>query len=122
MESNKLGVQNNNKKTTLHLEDVCLTLVYEETPQGILTNKEGDTIKINTQKNDFQLKRERSGLLNFLTSPSVDSSCRSFRPLTFSGPLAALTSTPLGASMVRVRVGDSSLGGERARTQDEFYD
>lgn len=50
MESNKLGVQNNNKKTTLHLEDVCLTLVYKETPQGILTNKEGDTIKINTQK------------------------------------------------------------------------
>ncbi|AWO97678.1 putative nucleolin-like [Scophthalmus maximus] len=34
---------------------------------------------------------------------------RSFRLLTFSGPLAALTSTPLGASMVRVRVGDSSL-------------
>lgn len=52
-------------------------------------------------------------LLNFLTSPSVDSSWRSFRPLTFSGPLAALTSTPLGASMVRVRVGDSSLRGER---------
>lgn len=44
-----------------------------------------------------------------LTSPSVDSSCRSLRPLTFSDPLVALTSTPLGASMVRVRVGDSSL-------------
>ncbi|TNN85203.1 hypothetical protein EYF80_004553 [Liparis tanakae] len=42
-------------------------------------------------------------------------SWRSFRPLTFSGPLAALTSTPLGASMVKVLVGDSSLK-RRAQT------
>lgn len=47
-----------------------------------------------------------------LTSPSVDSSWRSFRPLTPSGPFSALTSTPLGASMDRVLVGDSSLRGQ----------
>lgn len=50
-----------------------------------------------------------------LTSPSVDSSRRSLRPLTFSDPSAALTSTPLGASMVRVRVGDSSLTKKRKK-------
>ena len=44
-----------------------------------------------------------------LTSPSVDWRCRSFRHEAFRPPVRALTSTPLGASMVRVRVGDSSL-------------
>lgn len=52
-----------------------------------------------------------------LTSPSVDSSRRSLRPLTFSDPSAALTSTPLGASMVRVRVGDSSLTKKKEAAQ-----
>lgn len=54
-----------------------------------------------------------------LTSPSVDSSRRSLRPLTFSDPSAALTSTPLGASMVRVRVGDSSLTKKRKKKKEE---
>lgn len=54
-----------------------------------------------------------------LTSPSVDSSCRSLRPLTFSDPSAALTSTPLGASMVRVRVGDSSLAIKKKKKKQQ---
>lgn len=57
-----------------------------------------------------------------LTSPSVDSSRRSLRPLTFSDPSAALTSTPLGASMVRVRVGDSSLTKKRKKQLSDAAD
>lgn len=57
-------------------------------------------------------KKSQTGVnFSVLTSPSVDSNCRSFRLLTLSGPLAALTSTPRGASIVSVLVGDSSLGG-----------
>lgn len=44
-----------------------------------------------------------------LTSPSVASSSKSFLLLIFRVPMAALTSTPRGASMVRVLVGDSNL-------------
>lgn len=57
-----------------------------------------------------------------LTSPSVDSSRRSLRPLTFSDPSAALTSTPLGASMVRVRVGDSSLTKKKEKKKKQLSD
>lgn len=46
-----------------------------------------------------------------LTSPSEDCRRRSFLQDAVKSPTPALTSTPLGASKVRVRVGDSSLRG-----------
>lgn len=46
---------------------------------------------------------------NTLTSPSEDCKRRSFLQYAVKSPTPALTSTPLGASRVRVRVGDSSL-------------
>ena len=49
------------------------------------------------------------GAAGVLTSPSVACSCRSLRPPTVTAPWDEVTSTPRGAPMVRVRVGDSSL-------------
>lgn len=46
---------------------------------------------------------------NALTSPSEDCKRRSFLQYAVKSPTPALTSTPLGASRVSVRVGDSSL-------------
>lgn len=46
---------------------------------------------------------------NSHTSPSEDCSRRSFLHDAVKSPTPALTSTPLGASRVRVRVGDSNL-------------
>lgn len=69
--------------------------------------------------NSSSKKSKTGATFSVLTSPSVDSSCRSLRLLTLSGPLAALTSTPRGASMVSVLVGDSSLSGENTHTCQE---
>lgn len=46
---------------------------------------------------------------NTPTSPSEDCSKRSFLQYAVKSPTPAFSSTPLGASRVRVRVGDSSL-------------
>ena len=53
---------------------------------------------------------------NTLTSPSEDCRRRSFLQYAVKSPTPALTSTPLGASRVRVRVGDSSLRTTRTLT------
>lgn len=52
---------------------------------------------------------QRNGWKHKLTSPSEDCKRRSFLQDAVKSPTPALTSTPLGASRVRVRVGDSSL-------------
>lgn len=44
-----------------------------------------------------------------LTSPSVDCKCSSFLQVAFKSPAAALTCIPLGASIIKDLVGDSSL-------------
>lgn len=53
---------------------------------------------------------------NSLTSPSEDCKRRSFLQYAVKSPTPALTSTPLGASRVNVRVGDSSLKQTRTHT------
>lgn len=53
-----------------------------------------------------------------LTSPSEDCNRRSFRQYAVKSPTPALTSIPLGASRVRVRVGDSSLRTKQRNRND----
>lgn len=73
--------------------------------------------------------RRKSGILwllstrtnKLLTSPSEDSRVSSFLQDALNSPTPAFTSTPFGASNVRVRVGDSNLRQEQKHSWIFLY-